>query len=58
VFDPPLALAKGDSITWTCDYDNPTESTLTFGESATTNEMCILSGRYFPSTDGETIECF
>lgn len=58
IFDPPLAIAGGESVTFSCEYENPTSSPLTFGESAKTNEMCILSGRYFPATDGETIECF
>jgi hypothetical protein len=57
VFDPPLALKKGQKVTYTCSYQNSTDSPLTFGESANTNEMCILSGRYFPADDGETIEC-
>ncbi len=57
IFDPPMDLATGSSITYTCDYNNPTSSTLTFGDSAYTNEMCILSGRYFPAADGATIDC-
>ena len=56
-FDPPLPLAQGTGITFACDYDNPTSQTLTFGESAATNEMCIFSARYYPSNAGETIEC-
>lgn len=58
VYDPPLSLTQGTGITFECDYDNPTEDILTFGESAKTNEMCILSGRYYPSDNGETVECF
>jgi hypothetical protein len=57
-FDPPLALPAGTQITWTCNYDNPTNLVLTFGESAQTNEMCIFGGVYFPAPEGESIVCF
>ena len=57
VFDPPLAIAGGTNITWSCDYDNQTGMTLTFGQSAITNEMCIFTGIYFPAPDGAGIEC-
>jgi hypothetical protein len=58
VFDPPLSIKAGTEITFSCQYQNPTGSTLTFGDSAQTNEMCILSGTYFPAPDGDTIGCF
>lgn len=57
IFDPPLAIAGGTHVTWTCDYDNQTNMTLTFGQSALTNEMCIFTGIYFPAPDGAGIEC-
>lgn len=57
VYDPPLALAGGTKITWTCQYENTTGSALTFGDSAKTNEMCILSGTFFPAPDGDGINC-
>lgn len=43
-------MNPGDSVTWTCTYDNDNDPglTLTFGQSATTNEMCIYEARYFP----------
>jgi hypothetical protein len=56
-YSPPIMLNPGDSITWTCTYDNTTGSTLTFGDSATKNEMCIFVGRYFSSPTGNDIEC-
>lgn len=49
-FDPPLYLATGTKITWACTYDNQTGQTLTFGESAATNEMCIFPGEFYNST--------
>jgi hypothetical protein len=57
VFDPPLALSQGETIDFLCEYDNPTSKTLIFGEKAEENEMCILSGRYFPAPDGATLGC-
>jgi hypothetical protein len=49
VFDPALELGTDTDITWTCNYNNPTDFTLTFGESAATNEMCILGGTFYPA---------
>lgn len=57
LYDPPLELPKGTQITYTCSYQNTTTSTLTFGESAGANEMCILSGTYFPAPNGKSIIC-
>jgi hypothetical protein len=55
VFDPALLIKSGTTITWACTYNNTTGSTLTFGESAATNEMCIFSGMFYPSTNGGNI---
>ena len=49
VFDPPLELVAGTTITWSCKYQNDTGLVLTFGESATQNEMCILYGLFYPT---------
>jgi hypothetical protein len=49
-FNPPLHLASGTQITWACTYDNTTGKTLTFGESAAANEMCIFPGEFYNST--------
>ena len=51
VFSPPLQLASGTSITWTCTDVNDTGSTLTFGESAETNVMCIDVNIFYPVQD-------
>jgi hypothetical protein len=40
-FDEPVLMHKGEGFRWTCNYDNDSGQTLTFGED-TTNEMCIL----------------
>jgi hypothetical protein len=56
-YDPPIMLNPGDKITWTCTYNNTTDKTLTFGESAEDNEMCIYLGRFFSDPDGSQLEC-
>jgi hypothetical protein len=54
-YDPPLPLRDGANITWRCDYENETANHLNFGESADTNEMCVLTGFYYPAPDGKMI---
>jgi hypothetical protein len=51
---PALQVAAGQMITWSCTFNNMTSSTLVFGESAQTNEMCILSGQYYPVPAGQS----
>jgi len=48
IYSPALHLASGTTITWSCTYVNDTGSTLTFGESAQTNVMCISEFIYYP----------
>jgi hypothetical protein len=57
VFSPPRKLKAGESIHIHCDYRNDTATPLSFGESAASNEMCILAGSYYPASDGESITC-
>jgi hypothetical protein len=57
-FTPPLEIASGTQITWECQYENTSNQPLTFGDSANTNEMCILSGTYFPAPGGASLNCF
>jgi hypothetical protein len=54
-FDPPMDIASGTSIAWTCNFQNDTGQTLVFGQSASKNEMCIFNGVYYPSPDGASI---
>lgn len=56
-FEPPFFIEAGSSINWTCDYENPTDKTFTFGQSAQDNEMCIFTGVFFPAPDGYGISC-
>jgi len=51
VYSPPLMLPSGTTITWTCTDVNTTGQTLTFGESANTNVMCISSNIFYPVSD-------
>lgn len=51
-YAPAMDVAQGSIVTWSCTYDNKTGTTLTFGESANTNEMCILAGVAYPATPG------
>src|SRR5262249_27319643 len=56
-YDPPIMLNPGDTISWTCTYDNDTAAPLVFGESAENNEMCIYLARFFSDRSGDQIEC-
>jgi hypothetical protein len=51
IYSPALHLGAGTTITWSCTYVNDTGSTLTFGESAKTNVMCISEFIYYPVAD-------
>ncbi|HVW27346.1 MAG TPA: hypothetical protein VHC69_18405 [Polyangiaceae bacterium] len=46
-FDPPLALTQGTVIDWSCTYANDSGQTITFGDSAVKNEMCIFPGEFY-----------
>ncbi len=52
---PGVALKKGDPIQFTCTYNNTSNNTYTFGNSAENNEMCIFPAIYYPSSDGGTL---
>ncbi|HEX3593918.1 MAG TPA: hypothetical protein VHU80_02420 [Polyangiaceae bacterium] len=46
-YDPPIQIPANSTITYACDYNNGTGMTLTFGESAQKNEMCIFFGVFY-----------
>jgi hypothetical protein len=50
----PMAMSPGASIQWTCQYYNPTKQLMTFGDSASTNDMCIYLGQYYPAEGSPT----
>jgi hypothetical protein len=47
--NPYLQVQANTAITWQCNYYNPTNSLMTFGDSAATNIMCIYMAQYFPA---------
>jgi hypothetical protein len=49
VHPAPIPMTASQSLTWTCTYYNDTGSTLTFGDSAIKNVMCIYLGQYYPA---------
>ncbi len=55
--DPPATLRAGSTIEYSCTYNNTTSQTIVAGQSAATNEMCILHGMYWPRTDSATERC-
>jgi hypothetical protein len=46
----PIHMTSSQGISWTCKYYNDTGSTLTFGDSAKSNVMCIYLGQYYPAS--------
>jgi hypothetical protein len=59
IFTPEFAAKKGDSLSFACTFQNDGDTTLTFGESAMTNEMCIFTAQFYPLPDGmaPTMDC-
>jgi hypothetical protein len=47
---PYLTFAPDEKLHYQCSYKNDTANTITDGESASANEMCMAVGYYFPST--------
>jgi hypothetical protein len=52
-FNPAIKLANGTTVQWACSYNNDTGRSLSFGESASTNEMCIFTGTFYPAPNGD-----
>jgi hypothetical protein len=46
----PFYTFSTGKLTYECTYDNPTNRTITTGDSAATDEMCMASGYIFPAT--------
>src|SRR5262249_42677621 len=57
IYSPGQAVVAGQEIDWTCTYNNDTGAPLHFGNSAATNEMCILGGIFYPSPGSLTDFC-
>jgi len=54
-FSPAMDVPAGQTISWSCTWNNTTGTTLSFGESAAKNEMCIFTGVYYPAPGGAGI---
>ena len=48
-YDPPLTFDGSTGLKLHCEYNNTSNNTVTFGESAATNEMCFFWAYYYPS---------
>lgn len=46
--DPPFSIPTGGGFKFTCDWNNTSDKTVKFGESAN-NEMCFFWAYYYPS---------
>jgi hypothetical protein len=55
---PAITIKSGSTITFSCDFDNDTDKALTFGDSARSNEMCILHGMYWPRMPANAEQCY
>jgi Copper type II ascorbate-dependent monooxygenase, C-terminal domain len=56
--DESAELHAGSHITFSCEYQNDSDNTYVFGNSAATNEMCILHGMYWPRMPTIMEQCF
>jgi hypothetical protein len=50
-YEPPLEVAAGQRFEFSCDYENPDTRPIIEGPSKTDNEMCLLTGSYYPKLD-------
>lgn len=59
VFEPALAVKAKDPLHFECHFTNNSTDTLTFGESAASNEMCIFVAAFYPIPAGglPTVDC-
>jgi hypothetical protein len=44
-----LTVQSGDSFKYSCSYENTDSTAVTVGETAASNEMCMMIGYYFPA---------
>jgi hypothetical protein len=52
---PPFTIEQGDTLDYSCTFDNDAEMTLVYGESAAKNEMCNFFGVFYPAADGDGV---
>jgi hypothetical protein len=46
----PFYTFSANKASWTCTYDNASANAINEGPSAATNEMCMMTGYYFPAS--------
>ena len=57
-YSPPQVVHAGQHLHYECTFQNDGSTPLTFGESAQTNEMCIMAAAFYPAPAGvPTITC-
>jgi hypothetical protein len=49
-WDGPFQTFQTGKLTYECEYNNPYNRTITDGDSAQVDEMCMASGYFFPAT--------
>jgi hypothetical protein len=49
-FSGLLTIEPGDTLRWSCDVNNDTDTALRFADEAHTAEMCMLVGNYISDT--------
>jgi Copper type II ascorbate-dependent monooxygenase, C-terminal domain len=54
----PFRTFADDKLTFTCTYDNFTGRTITDGDSALRDEMCMATGYMFPATKPTICYCY
>ena len=53
-----LTFAPGEGFRWQCHYQNDSQNTYYFGQSAVDNEMCFFWAYYYPSVNHFiSVEC-
>ena len=58
LYSPAKAVKKGATLEFNCTFVNNSPHTLTFGESAENNEMCIFVSSFYPVPAGKaTVTC-
>jgi len=57
-FTPPFHVDSNGGFKFQCDWYNGSTSTVTFGESAGTNEMCFFWAYYYPANPAGAQVCF
>jgi hypothetical protein len=58
VYAPAIQITAGQSIDFRCDFQNDESFDVIQGPSASTNEMCMFIGAYYPRLDFAAENCF